>query len=157
MRKRLICLPAGVLAVVLIVAGCGGGDDETSTASITKAEFVKQADIACKDTIGRIQADFLTFAKESKASSTGAPTKQQTLELVDVVLVPNLKQEVDEFRALGAPSGDEDQVEAIVAALEEGVEEAENDPEGTVERNAEVWVTSSELASAYGLKDCGSR
>lgn len=149
MIKRLICLPAAVLAVVLIVAGCG---DDSSTASISKAQFVKKANAVCKKGTKQLQVDYLAFVTKSQVTN---PTEDDYAKLVDVVFAPNLQQEADEIRALGAPSGDEDEVEEIAKALEEAVEAAEKEPELVL--GTEVFTKSSKLADEYGLKACGER
>jgi uncharacterized protein with von Willebrand factor type A (vWA) domain len=150
--KQLIGLFAGLLAVGLVVTGCGGGGD-SSTVTITKAEFVKKADAACKKGEERIQTDFRNYLKEHEELTE--PTEEQFSKLVDVVLTANVEQELDEIRALGIPSGDDDQVEAFLEAREEGLEKAEAEPKAVVQGSESPFTKASKLAKEYGLKACG--
>lgn len=153
--KRLIALGAAVLAACLVAVGCGGGGDDASTASLTKAEFIKQANAVCKKGEEQIETDFAAYVKGHE--DIRKPTEADFSKLVDSVLVPNAEKEIEDLRALGLPSGDEDQVEAILEAREESVEAAEDEPEVVVKDGEKVFGKASELAISYGLEDCGNR
>lgn len=153
MSKRPIGLIAAVLALGLITGGCGG---DSSTASITKAVFIKKADAACEKGNRRLQADFATYLKSGKAAKASEPTEADYSELVATVVAPNLEQEIEEIRALGAPSGDEEQVEAILEAREESIEKAEANPELMSGNGDELFTKPRKLAREYGLKVCGA-
>jgi hypothetical protein len=150
---RLIALVAGALAICLVAAGCGGGD--SSTASITKAEFITQADAACKKGEKQIETDFAAYIKEHKDVKN--PSEDDYTELVETILVPNATQEVDDIRALGVPSGDDEQVESMLTAFEGAIQTAEDDPQAVIKDTEKVFSESSKLAKEYGLKVCGSR
>ena len=62
---------------------------------------------------------------------------------------------LDELKALGAPEGDEEQVEAIVAALEDGSERVAEDPSAAFED--EPLKEAGELADEYGFTDLDGR
>ncbi len=157
MGKRLIVLFAGAVAVVLAVSGCGSSDDP-SGASITKAQFVKKADASCKKGKEKIRADFAKYVKEreDKGQDLSNPTEDDFAEVVDVVLVPDVEEEVEEIRDLGAPSGDEDQVDAILEAREDGLEAAEAEPKAVVVSGKNVFAQATKLAKEYGLEVCGT-
>lgn len=150
--KRLIVLAAGALVAALVVAGCGSSD--SSTASISKAEFIKKADAVCKKGEEEVQKDFGTFAKTHE--NIKKPTEADYAELVDAVLVENVEKEVDDFRALGAPEGDEGKIEAMLQAREESVKKAKDDPKAVVTGNEGIFGEAGKLAKAYGLKDCAT-
>ncbi len=150
MGKQLIALFAAVLALALMGAGCGG----SSTPSPSKAEFVKKAEVICKDNSAKIQKSFRSYINEHEDLKN--PTKADYLDLVSTVLVPHIEEEIDELKALGAPKGDEDQVDAIIEAREAGVGAIETYPEEAVENNS-AFKESSELARKYGLRYCGLR
>ncbi len=147
--RRWIALTLGVLIIGLPVAGCGGGgQSDTATASITKAEFVKSASAACAKIHGRAQAEFdaLMEGKGGPASGLGALGKK-------FVIAPK-QQEVKEFIALGLPSGGESQVKAIIAAFESGIKEAEQDPTAVAQNSTDAFGEPEKLAAEYGLKGC---
>jgi hypothetical protein len=155
MGTRLIALAAGVLAAALIVAGCGGDDDSSTTASISKAAFVKKVDAICKQGNKRMELAFVDFLKEHK--NIKKPSDSDYEALVGTVLVPSVSQEIEEIRALGVPADDQDEVEEMLDALEEGVETAEDNPQAVTSSSDAVFGIASRLAEEYGLEVCGSR
>lgn len=153
MSKRLIVLLAGVLAVVPVVAGCGG-DDEATASSITRAEFVEQANEVCTEGRARARADFFAFAREHKEDG---PQEADYTGLVEDVLAPNVEQEIEELRELGAPSGEEAEVEALWDAVEADLKTAEAAPERLATEGQVVFGNSAKVMEEYGLKVCGNR
>ncbi len=143
------------MVVALLIGGCGGSSDSSSGPTISKAVFIKKADAVCQGSIERIEKAFVAYLRKSGKGTH--PGKAAEEELVGKVLVPSVKREVKELRALGAPSGDEDRVGAIVEALEEGVETAESDPKAVTASSDVVFGIASRLAKEYGLEACGTR
>ena len=140
-------------ALVMLVAGCGGGDETTDeTVTLTKAEFIKQGDAICKEGNDQSEKEAEEFAEENDFTLEKA-SDEQLEEAVSEVLVPNLNQQAEEIEALGAPEGDEEQVEEIIVSLEGAAEEIEDEP-GIV-FDGEVLKEPSELAEDYGFKVCG--
>lgn len=74
--------------------------------------------------------------------------------MIAQVVGPAIKQQGEEIGDLGAPSGDEEQVEAIVAAVEGGADDLEEDP-GALLEGKNPLEEGSKLAKAYGFKSCG--
>lgn len=147
MSKRLIALILGALAVGVIV-GCGSSDDD-STASLSKAQFVKKADAICAVHHDNIEAKFLPVAEKDSGTATSAGVTKA----IGVVMVPELQAEADQIRALGAPRGNEEAVTAILDEFEEGIEEIEqtsDNPGGAPPAIAKA----NKLAEDFGLKTC---
>jgi hypothetical protein len=150
-------LTAAVAAAVLVglIAGCGGGDETTTdeTVTLTKAEFIKQGDAICGEGNDQSEKEAEEFAEDNDFDLEKA-SEEQLEEAVSEVLVSNLSRQVEELDALGAPEGDEDQVEEIIVSLEGALEEIEGDP-SLVFQN-EVLKEPGELAGEYGFKVCGA-
>ena len=148
-----------IVAVIaaLLVAGCGGGGDSSGSSadSISKEEFVAKADAICKDGTERLQAAIGRILKDQPNITKVSQAEQE--KIVTTVLVPNVSKEVKELRALGAPDGDEERVDAMVTALEEGVETAERDPQAVTKSSDAIFGIASRIAGEYGLTTCGSR
>lgn len=154
MGKRLIVMLAGVVAIASIAAGCGGSDESTETAaSPSKAEFIKQGDAICKKGEEALEEEASEFAKENGIDKS-KPTEAQQEEVVREVVAPALLRQGEELRELPAPSGEEDEVEAIFSALEDGAEKMEADPKGLLEGSNPV-EKASKLARQYGFQECG--
>lgn len=156
MSKRLLVLLVGVFALGLVAAGCGSSDDSTDTVeetvTLTKAEFIKQGDEICKQTEADSETEAEEFAKENGFTLEDA-SEEQLEEAVAEVLVPVLDRQVEEIGALGVPEGDEQQVEEILAAVEDASAEVADDPSLAFE--GEPLKEADKLAKDYGFKVCG--
>lgn len=152
MSKRFIALLAALVAISVIVAGCGS--DSSSSSSLSKAEFIKQADKICEKGNEENNTEFEEFAKEHNLSEKKEPSKAVQEEAISEIVAPGVKKQIEEIDALGAPEGDEKKVEAMVGAVEEGVEEIEANPAVLIEGKNPL-AKGSKLAKEYGLKTCG--
>jgi hypothetical protein len=151
MRREIAALLVSALAIAPL--GCGGGaDGRAPTVHVAKATFLKRAEATCIKTYDRIKADYQEFIKKAPGEPFSTPTEIR--EYADTVLIPAKQQEVSELRRLGAPNGDEDKVEAILAAYEDSIAKAEEDPNAAVTSTFGVFVKATELAEEYGLKEC---
>jgi hypothetical protein len=153
--KRLIGPLLGALVIALTVVGCGSGEGAATT-SITKAEFIEKANAVCVKTHEQVETKFAAYAKglAGKEPTTPTAVAATQAEVVETILNPAKEQEVDELRSLGAPSGDEAQVEAIVDSLAEGVGKAEKHPGPALENGDEAFGKAERLAREYGLASC---
>jgi CRISPR/Cas system-associated endoribonuclease Cas2 len=144
------------LVITLAVAGCGGSSDSSSsTGSISKEKFVAKADAICKKGTERLQKAI--FAALKNPRNLSKVSKAEQIKIVTTAMVPNVSQEAKELRALGVPDGDEEKVDAMITALEEGVETAERDPQAVTQSSDAVFGISSRIAAEYGLKACSTR
>ena len=140
------------VVITLAVAGCGGS---SSGESISKEEFIAKADAICKKSNERMAKGFGKLLEGSP--NLAKLSAAQERKLVDEVMVPGLEREVAELRKLGVPAGDEEKVNAMLEALEEGVETAERDPQAVANSSDAVFGIASRIAGEYGLEVCGSR
>lgn len=155
MGTRLTSLGAGALAIALIFAGCG--DDSSSSAnSISKEEFIAKADAICKQGTRRMEAGLVKFLTDG--GEIQKPSQADNEKFIVTILIPSLKREIKELRALGVPDGDEEKVEAMISSLEEGLDTAEDNPEVVAAGSTDiVFGIASRLAGEYGIETCGNR
>lgn len=147
MKKGTFLAVSGLLIIVLLaVAGCGGGDDD----ELTKAEFVKQGNAACKESKTEQQQLFQTVSKSIKPSEV---TKADQEKLVTEVLIPPYEKNIETLDDLGAPAGDEEEVEAIIKAMESSIDKVEANPLVAL-RTTLQFAGANSLAAKYGLTDC---
>jgi len=151
----LLIFSAGLLALGAL--GCGGSESTADTTSsnseVSKAAFVKQANAICGRTNRELAQLSERFSKENNLSEKIQPTEAQVTELSQQALVPIAKQ-VEEIRALEAPAGEEDEVDAIVTAAEKALEEGEADPAAIYGAGGGAFAQANRLSAAYGLKEC---
>lgn len=168
MTARLTILLTTAMAIAVIVAGCGGGDDSSATGSangqtvttsdLSKEEFVKQATDICH----RERQDILPkFAAYIEKHEPPHPTKAQETKLFAdmfrAVLLTTIEKELNLIRKLGAPEGEEDEVAAILNAEQEAVETAAKVRHIVSRFQIERYFTeAAKLARAYGIGDCGN-
>lgn len=148
-----------VAVVVLWVAsGCGSGSSSGATSSestttaapttpLSKPEFARRANAICRNAAAqRREAQKEAIAKgEEVARSEEAKVAMEAL----VAPVGSMTEELAE---LGAPKGEEKQVEAIIAAFEAGIESLEANPVSS--HAATAFARADKLAVEYGLTDC---
>lgn len=167
MLARTILNAAAIVTVAVLIAGCGGGSDndssnaaaagDTSTSATTasgesaptpeKAELIKQADAGCEK--GRREAE-AQIGRKLK----GNPNEAAKEKIITSISLPAIEAQADELRALDAPSGDEEQIEAIAQGIEDAVAAAEKNTRVLSEKG-NPFVEVGKLASAYGFQACG--
>jgi hypothetical protein len=145
-----ICLGTAVLAMVAI--GCGGGDSTGgTTATMSKHQFLKKANLACEEAINEQTAAFqrLVSKAESEASPNGAQVRDEAADRM-LAIASSL---IDKLEALGLPEGEEDKAEALLAEYREGLSRAEAKPASFF--TGKAFGKADDAAEAYGLTRCG--
>src|SRR5262249_31013499 len=138
LNKRPFALLACLVPFSLIAAGCGSSDNtETTatTAALTKAQFLKQGNAICAEGNKEINKNFEAFFKKTNLKKNEEPSKAQKEEAAETILIPAIRKDVEGIKALGAPEGEEEQVEEIIDAAEEALETLESEPAEAVEEN----------------------
>lgn len=154
MSKRLIAVLAGIVAIAVIAAGCGSSSDSTSSASLTKAEYIKQGDALCKKGSSEIEAEVETYAQENNISLKSEPSKAQLEAISEDVIIPAVQSQLDGLKGLGTPTEEEDKSNEVLEALEEGIEKGEEDPGAFVEGEGTLGK-ANKLAKEFGFTVCG--
>jgi hypothetical protein len=144
--------------LTLLLLGCGSGDGSSSTAGgLTQAEFVGQAEAICKKAKNAIVQK--NFAEIRKLASDPKAREDLEYKLVDSAVIPALEGEVEQLKALGAPAGDDGQVDQMLKLIEGAIAEAKTEPETYVAGDDYRWGSehfgkARRLALAMGVKNC---
>jgi len=152
-----------VLATAL-VAGCG--DDSSSgsstsetpadvpTGSLSKASFIEQADAICQKETEAMQRELTAYlTPRAKNKSAQSPLVEYADEVMVKIVGPAYDAQIEQIAALGAPEGDEAEVEAILTALGQTIERATDESVAFVQGGAS-FGEATKLAEAYGLEFC---
>ena len=139
---------AAVLAIGSVAMGCGASD--SSTPPLTKAAFVKQGDAICEKVPNRYQARLKTLPKPQKSKSPKATKEEENLKAA----VPPLRTASTELEELSPPTGDEQEAEAIVAAMEKGANGIEEEPGSELSGPKSPLAAFQKLTKEYGFKVC---
>jgi hypothetical protein len=166
-----LCAVAIAAAVALAVGGCGGGDSTGSggestssttgggggettvhSSSLSKAEFSEKAAAICTREKTKGLEAMSTYLKQHPGAA-GAAKIELIGEALQKVFLPAVQRQIDQIRALGAPAGDEEEIEAFLSALQEAVDEAS---QGTPSNGkfAQAFASSASIAHEYGLDAC---
>jgi ABC-type Fe3+-hydroxamate transport system substrate-binding protein len=153
MRFRRLMGPTILALAALLVAGCGEDEDEATSASndratIVKADFIQAANAICQKRGREVKAKSQRILAASGNKSRNVVAK----ELVEEAVAPAFEREADEIRDLAPPSGEEEQVEELVGAIDEMIARTRRDL--SANRNYPYRKTEN-IAAAYGLPDCG--
>ena len=156
---RAILMLAGALAVAAVGFGCGGdgGDgstEVTASADVEKPTYIKKADAVCKQANIRIEDGWEDFVKSRGGDPAEAFEGQDAEnEFATTVVLPGKQWQVDHLAELAAPEGEEKEVEAILAAYQEGIDIGEADP-NRVTSTQGVFKYAAKTAENYGLREC---
>ncbi len=146
-------LPISIALVVIgaaLAVGCGGGDSGSSTsAALSKEEFISQADAICK------QGNQDINAAGKEIFGGGKPTQDQIDQFVNDSVIPSIQGQVDDIRALTPPAGDEDTINNLLDDVESALDQAKSDPTVLTGNGSGPFAKANEEAQAYGLKECG--
>jgi hypothetical protein len=148
-RPQLILLALALALFGLTVAGCGGGDDS----SLTKAEFIKQADAVCLAAEKEKQDGLEAFLEESGTGPGKPLTPKQQEEMATDAILPPLRTEADELNELDVPDGEEERVTPILEGFDETLKSLEADPEAAA-TESDPFGKVAKLAGEYGFKTC---
>ncbi|HMJ72195.1 MAG TPA: hypothetical protein VK471_02395 [Solirubrobacterales bacterium] len=161
-------LLAAAIAIAAIVVGCGGGGDSSSssggesdgsgsikTSLLSKPVFIKKASEACrKKRTGLIQR---IIEYQASHEVKGAPEGALIAKAIKAVQIPTVESEMEAIRALGAPSGDEAEIEAILAAHQAAIDELRKAKQiNDYEEVEKYFADATKKLEAYGFKACAN-
>jgi len=153
--RRGLSRTAALVLLALLIPGCGSDDApapaEPTAAASSKPEFLARADEICLSIETQIEA-----SGDDLFNAPGRPKPATVGEFAFDVAIPKLREEVEAIRALGVPAGDDEQVEAILAAAERGIEQIRRDPDVLVSSAPPGLREAGRLARRYGSRECGS-
>lgn len=156
-------LALAALSGALVIAGCGGDDEEPSStttpgvtgatgvsgSSLTKEQFIAQADEICGAGDETIDAAGTALGQ--------APTDAELETFASNVVVPSIQSQYDGIAALPVPEGEEENVENLLSALGSALDELEADPSVIADQaqSGEIFQAANDAADEFGLKKCG--
>lgn len=152
---------AGLLVLLLLAAGCGGGSSSRSDGSgeLTKAQAVKAGDQICERALRREGQALAAYGKEQQK----LPPAQRESEaealgyLVTEVALPPIKDAVAELGRVEVGGGDQANLDAIVAGMEDAIEKMEAKPASASGASTHSpFEAVQRQATAFGFKVCST-
>jgi hypothetical protein len=141
-----------VAILSLVAAGCGSSnnDSTSTTAALSKSQFLKKGNAICKKGNQKInQAAKQVFAPHKK------PSKAEETKFATDTLIPTVQSEINGVNALGAPKGDEAKVNQIVNSAQAALDKGKKDPTLFFSNKTDPFKESNKITTAYGLTVCG--
>ena len=161
MSKRLSTMLAGVVALAIFTGGCGSGDEADTAAGgtteevqLTKAQLIKRADAACTKQNETLSTHFGQFSLDNPIKE-GELTKAQSEEFSEEFFIPYVESRIELMQELNAPAAEQAELEAIVAATEDGLEQAEENVASGKTANQDPLAKAESLSRKFGFKVCG--
>lgn len=184
MRIAVSMLLLAALAAGALLAGCGDDSEGAATGSngagtasgsaeaangstsespeplaasqLSKQQYVKQANAICTRSREQRFEELDAYREENPIEGENGQDEYLTGVLPEIY-APSISAMLSELRELGAPKGDEKQVEAIIVAFEDWVDTAERleGDEPPSDFFNEVNRAST-LAGNYGMSECTS-
>lgn len=140
-----VAVAASTIAAAGAVAGCGAGSDTR----LTHEEFLSQGNAICAEGNKQIEEGAgPAFASPDK------PTVTEIRTFAETVVLPNVRDTLEQLRELSPPEEDEARVEEILAAAQEAVDKVESDPASLVDDDG--FDEFDHLATAYDLTACAT-
>jgi hypothetical protein len=143
LRKLGTCLLAVGLIVVI---GCGDEVQTVTTSSLSDSQFVKRAEEIC----ARERLEGLRYQPPDNGQSASAAVG----DAIGSTLLPSLQEAIDELYELGAPKEMAGRTEALLVALQHGVDAAEALDIPTTDRVEKLMSPAGKLARKAGLESC---
>lgn len=149
--SKLTLLIVGMAVVMGIVLGCGSGEDDATSASLTKPQFVKEANRVCKKFKEERRSTIVAWEKEF-------PQGEVPVEKIDDglkrIVAPSLKQEAEALKALATPEGEGQKISRMIANLSGGSSDLASEGEAGVSDS--TLPKFAREATAYGLETCAT-
>lgn len=177
MRLKVTLFLIAALLAGVSVAGCGddssdsasaenaaaseeaasNGDDGSSspeepiaTASLNKSQYVKRANAVCAE-----YREARTKELDEYREDNPETLEEGFQGSLQDIYVPSMEEQMAALRELGAPRGDEKQVEAIIVAFERWLDEVKEfkgkTPPAKLQKEI---VRAGNLAGNYGIVEC---
>jgi hypothetical protein len=147
-RTTTIRVFAVLAATALAVSGAACGEE-----GVSKPEYLAKARAVCQK--GRqtlTDAADAVFAKVPPGQKLSEP---EIDNFVRQTVIPTIRDQVKELRALPPPKGKKGEVEEIYRALDEGLDELEKNPQRLLD-GSNVFAEADTLATRYGISVCAT-
>lgn len=172
-RLSILCAS---LALIVVVAGCGGGGSSTDevrptespaqSAEGAKEEFIAEADAQCSDYQAQVRPIKAELEALENVAEPESPQNEKQLGELLREAGGDAESELESIRELEVPQGDEATIEKLLDTAEEGnslagegaaaLEEGDTQRFGELASEGEaINARATKMAENYGLKVCG--
>jgi hypothetical protein len=151
MPRAIECAAIAVAVAAMLAAGCGGdsGSEETSAGgtTLTKEQWIAEADAICAPGQSKISQAV------NDLYSNPTPSQADLDHYAKDVLAATVQGDIDKIRDLPVPEGNSEQIDRILQAAQDGVDQLE--ARGLDRSSGGPFIEANLLAQHYGLQTCG--
>jgi hypothetical protein len=124
-----------------------------TTSTLSKAEFIRQATAACNEEREGLVDEVTNYL--SKQESKELPESVSLVNMARSVMLPTIEAEMAAVRGLGAPAGDEEEVEAMIGATLAAVDEVKELKKAkSLEEIENHFAGATQMFQDYGFEAC---
>jgi hypothetical protein len=146
-RTATIRAAALLLAAGLALSASACGD----SGGVSKSEYLAKAKAVCQK--GKQTLTDASGAAFSKLAPGQKPSTPEIEAFVRQTVIPTIREQVKELRALPPPKGEKGHVEEIYKALDKGLDELQKNPKKLTD-GSNVFADADTLANKYGITVC---
>jgi type II secretory pathway component PulK len=141
-----------LLFLALVGMGCGSSSDSSAaTPTLTKASYIKQADVRCKKIEAERKANINAFMKQAGIDPEKPLSTKQHQELVLQAILQPVRDEAAQLKALGAP---DKQSAELLDEFEKAIDKYEEDAKSGHKGTVDPFSKANAQAQKYGFKQC---
>ncbi|MDQ3643822.1 MAG: hypothetical protein M3450_20720 [Actinomycetota bacterium] len=140
------------LVAVLMLAGCGDGDDEQT---LSEQELVTQSNQICATAAQRIEQD--ATSRFGNSQDVGSATQLETF--ASDIVVPEYDKAVDQLEDLKVPEREEGDFKDFLSQTRKALDDdVKSNPVGSLSQVAaqDPFVEANRQAQRLGLTECAS-
>jgi hypothetical protein len=140
----------GAVCLALTASACG---DDGESKGISKSDYLTQAKVICqKGNRALTAASNDVFAKLPPGEKLPEP---EIDKFVRETVLPTIRDQVKQLRALPPPKGEKGHVEEIYKELDKGLNELDQNPK-KLSDGSNVFAEADKLANKYGISVCAT-
>lgn len=158
MVKHVAVLLGAVAVMAGIGSGCGG-----SESTLTKAEFVKQANAICTQRNQEVFKRLSTWVEEQPNNGAGMTQDELFAGAVRQILLPAVESKINGIESLNAPPQGQHQVDSYLQGMKGALAAVEKQGSSSyVAMNDSIvgfekpFASAHKSAHSYGMKACES-
>ena len=159
--RQLALALLGAAAIATAAPGCGDAEDSSAepasieTSSISKQRFIQEAEAICARANRWLLKNLSEYAADKKAKGSGRAQAELLSDAMKAVGLPRVEATIRDIQSLGAPAGDEAQLEAFLTQLQQETDALQAQPQLSMKAVfVEGFAASGQLARDYGLDAC---
>ena len=145
---RVIQFGVAGAVVALMLVGCAGGSEDTTSPTLSKKEFVRKANARCEKVGKEVLVEVRAITTSTKQRRTA-----ETEKLLAEAALPIYREMIQDVKTLGNPAGEKEQAESIYDAFEKQLDAVEEKP-GLLSNGTETFNKPNQLARKFGINMC---